>query len=236
MATRYSPAIVTSGLVLCLDAANRKSYPSSGTTWADLSGNNKNGTFGASTAAPTFSGINGGTIVFDGSNDYVNIGVGTGINQLPTDFTVSLWVRATAANSNYGNLIGDYYTNSTANTNEWQIMMNNSSANLNFYVVGPGYVIGNISSGFGANTWINVVLTRIGSTVTLYANNTVITSATNSTSLGTITGNFNIGIDGNNSSEPFSGNISSVLIYKNKGLTATEVLQNYNATKSRFGR
>lgn len=232
MALSRGPKIVTNGLVLALDAADKNSYKGSGTLWKDLSGNNKNGTL---INGPTFNGSRGGSITFDGTNDYVNLGVGTGINQLPADFTVSLWVRATAANSNYGNLIGDYYTNSTANTNEWQIMMNNSSANLNFYVVGPGYVIGNISSGFGANTWINVVLTRIGSMVTLYANNNVITSATNSTSLGTVTGNFNIGIDGNNSSEPFSGNIASVLIYKNKGLTATEVLQNYNAVKPRFG-
>lgn len=232
MATRYSPSIVTSGLVLALDAANVKSSPGTGTTWADLSGNNKNGTL---TNGPTFSSINGGTIVFDGLNDYVNIGVGTGVNQLPADFTVSLWARATAANSNWGNLIGDYYTNTVLTTNEWQIMMNNSSASLNFYVVGPGYVIGNTSSGFSANTWINVVLTRIGSAVTLYANNNVIATATNSTSLGTATGNLDIGIDGNNSAEPFSGNIASVLVYKNRGLTATEVLQNYNALKKRFG-
>lgn len=232
MACSGGPDGISNGLVLALDAANKVSYPGSGTSWYDLSGNNKNATL---TNGSIFNAANLGNIVFDGTNDYVNIGVGTGINQLPSDFTVSMWAKATAANSNWGNLIGDYYTNTVATTNEWQIMMNNSSANLSFYVVGPGYVISNISSGFGANTWINVVLTRIGSAVTLYANNNVIATATNSTSLGTVTGNFNIGIDGNNASEPFSGNIASVLVYKNKGLTASEVLQNYNETKSRFG-
>jgi len=64
------PDIVTDGLVLALDAANVKSYPGSGTTWRDLSGNDGNGTL---TAGPTFSTDNGGVISFDGSDDAVDI-------------------------------------------------------------------------------------------------------------------------------------------------------------------
>ena len=59
MATKYSPKIITNGLVLSLDAANNKSYPRSGTTWSDLSGNNNTGTL---TNGPTFSDSNGGVI------------------------------------------------------------------------------------------------------------------------------------------------------------------------------
>jgi hypothetical protein len=171
-------------------------------------------------------------IVFDGSNDYINIGVGTGINQFSGDFTISLWAKRTAG-GNYGNLIGDYYTNSTGTTGEWQIMMGPSSE-LNLYKVGSGYIISNIASGFSNNTWINVVATRLGNSVTMYANSNVIATGSDSTSYGTVTGNLNIGIDGNNSSEPFPGNINSISIYKNRALSAQEVLQNYNATKSRF--
>ena len=69
MATLYAPRIVTDGLVLCLDAGNRKSYPGSGTSWVDMSGNNNTGTL---TNGPTFGGGNGGSIVFDGVNDFVN--------------------------------------------------------------------------------------------------------------------------------------------------------------------
>jgi hypothetical protein len=65
--------IVRDGLVLNLDAGNLASYPGSGTTWTDLSGNTANSTFGASTAAPTYSSDGGGSIVFDGVNDLVSV-------------------------------------------------------------------------------------------------------------------------------------------------------------------
>ena len=132
----------------------------------------------------------------------------------------------------YGNLIGDYFTNSTATTGEWQLMMGPNSE-FNFYKVGPGYVISSVSSGFSNYTWINVVVTRIGSAITMYANGNVIATGTDSTSYGTVTGNLNIGIDGNNSSEPFPGKIANVQIY-NIGLTTSEVKQNYNKYKTRF--
>ena len=69
MSTLQSGHIITDGLVIALDAANTKSYPGSGTTWSDLSGNSNNGTL---TNGPTFNSGNGGSIVFDGTNDYIN--------------------------------------------------------------------------------------------------------------------------------------------------------------------
>ena len=71
MAFSYSPKIVTDGLVLYLDAANNRSYPGSGTTWTDLSRGGNNGTL---TNGPTFNGANGGSIVFDGTNDFIDCG------------------------------------------------------------------------------------------------------------------------------------------------------------------
>ena len=73
MGLAHSPRIVTDGLVLCLDAASKRSYPGAGTTWTDLKGGN-NGTL---TNGPTFDADNGGSIVFDGSDDYVNCGNGS---------------------------------------------------------------------------------------------------------------------------------------------------------------
>jgi len=70
MGIARGPKIVTSGLVLALDAADKLSYRGSGTTWRDLSGNNNTGTL---TNGPTFNAGNLGSIVFDGTNDYVNI-------------------------------------------------------------------------------------------------------------------------------------------------------------------
>jgi hypothetical protein len=231
MALIHSPRLVTTGLVLALDAANVRSYPGSGTSWFDLSGNGNTGTL---VNGPTFNSGNGGNVVFDGSNDRVNIGVGTGANQFSGDFAVSAWVMRLPGGPTYGNIIGDYYTGAVATTNEWQIMMTNT-ASFNLYRVGSGYIIGDTASGYSASQWINVTVSRIGSTISMYSNNTLIATATNSTVFGTATGNLNIGIDGDNSSEPLSGRISNIMIYKNKGLTATEVLQNYNATKGRYG-
>jgi hypothetical protein len=182
---------------------------------------------------PLFDYYNKGAFKFYASNKYIKLGNNTNINQFTGDFTVSLWAMATAENSNYGNLIGDYYTAGVQTTNEWQIMMNNSSTALNVYRHGTGYIINNTASGFSANTWINVVVTRVGSTVTLYANNNVIATGSNSSVFGSATGSVNIGIDGNNAAEPFSGLISNVLIYQ-KGLSAAEVARNYETQKSRF--
>jgi hypothetical protein len=68
MTIGYGPRIVTDGLVLALDAADRNSYPGSGTTWTDLTGRGNTGTL---TNGPTYSSANGGSIVFDGTDDYV---------------------------------------------------------------------------------------------------------------------------------------------------------------------
>ena len=92
MSTKYSPKIITNGLVLSLDAANNKSYPRSGTTWTDLSGNSNTGTL---TNGPSFNDGNQGSIVFDGINDYASLSTTT-----PTDlqgnpaFTVDGWFKS----------------------------------------------------------------------------------------------------------------------------------------------
>jgi hypothetical protein len=83
------PHIVTDGLILSLDAANNKSYPRSGTTWNDLSGNGNNGTL---VNGPTFSSANGGSIVFDGTNDVVST---TLVQTFVNELTVETWYRGT---------------------------------------------------------------------------------------------------------------------------------------------
>ena len=90
----YGPKIVTSGLVLCLDAANKRSYPGTGTTWTDLSGNSNNGTL---TNGPTFSAGNQGSIVFDGTNDYAYQSLFT--NAITTTLTFDVWVKFSDAGS-----------------------------------------------------------------------------------------------------------------------------------------
>ncbi len=88
MAHFHSPRIITDGLVLALDAANQKSYPGSGTTWSDLSGNGNNGTL---TNGPTFDSGNNGSIIFDGVDDYITTGTTPSQLQGNPSFTVSGW-------------------------------------------------------------------------------------------------------------------------------------------------
>ena len=70
MGLSHSPSIITQNLVLCLDAANSKSYPGSGTTWYNLIPGGVNGTL---TNGPTYSSANGGVIALDGVNDYISL-------------------------------------------------------------------------------------------------------------------------------------------------------------------
>ena len=87
MAFNYSPKIVTDGLVLYMDAANSKSYVSGSTTWNDISRSGNNGTL---INGPTFNSSNGGSIVFDGTNDYVNLSDSD--NWFYTgNFTIEFW-------------------------------------------------------------------------------------------------------------------------------------------------
>ena len=97
MALAHSPRIVTDGLALCLDAGNTKSYSGSGTTWNDLSGNGNTGTL---TNGPTYSSDNGGSIFFDGTNDYVSLVDNLGD---PQQFTIEFWAYPTQLNFDSNN-------------------------------------------------------------------------------------------------------------------------------------
>jgi hypothetical protein len=171
----------------------------------------------------------GGSIVFDGTDDYISLGNSSVFSQFTTDFTISAWAKRTNSGGSWGNVIGDYYTNNV--DGEWQLAMSNGGAFF-FFRVGSGYII-NATENFGADRWHYVVVTRVGSTITMYVNGNSVSTATNSMVFGSASGNVNVGIDGNNSSEPFTGEISVVKIY-NRGLSTQEVEQNYNAYKNRF--
>jgi len=229
MGTFGGPDIVENGLVFAIDAGSTRSYPGSGVTATNLVGTT-NGTLENGVG---FSTADGGRWDFDGTDDHINIGVGTGLNQYSGDFAVSVWVKRVTGGGNFGTIIGDYYTGSVATTGEWQIMVGNASQVL-FYRVGSGSILPATASGVSNGTWFNLVVTRSGSTCNMYANANLIRTNTNSTTMGTSTGNLNIGIDGNQSSEAFTGSIAALQIRNDSALTAAQVLQNYNAQKSRF--
>ena len=216
MALHHSPRIVTNGLVLCLDAGSRKSYGGTGNVWRDLAGSN-NGTL---TNGPTFSSANGGSIVFDGSNDYINLQNPSALNL--TELTVSAWVRTTT-NANQiilgKSYLTSYYLNIAPNVKVFSFWTTGSS--LNSPVI----------QEIGGSAWCHVAGTINNTTKRIYFNGISVNSAAGAT----------VGIDSNsvfigswyNLNSFFNGNISQVSIY-NRALTPAEIQQNYNATKGRF--
>lgn len=234
MSFAHSPKIVTNGLVLALDAGNTKSYPGTGTTWFDKSGNGYNGTL---TNGPTFSSANGGSIVFDGTDDYVDTNLST--NFSTSDFTLHAWVYPEFDSATYGRPIITKNGNGSCGiydfaleygriSNKFQFIMDGGTANPELY-----------STTFPKNNWYNVVATReyLGSTnykCTIYVNGSL---------NATITGNYT----GGNASKTtigkfidcalvqnWLGKIEICSVY-NRALSAQEVQQNFNALRGRFG-
>jgi hypothetical protein len=231
------PKIVTNGLVLTLDAGSKKSYAGSGTTWTDLSGNGNTGTLVNGT---TFDSGNGGVFSFDGVNDYIRVNTGDKIRfQDSSVFTVSFWFNwesITGAQSNRQYL----WDNRSASENYYVVIIDNANAGtpgLKAILNGASAEISATSTLPSFNTWVHytAVFNITGGIVTSYVNgiqsataqNTPVVSGTSGATayIGTFRG-----ISGG---YKFNGNIANFKIY-NKALSAAEVLQNYNATKSRF--
>ena len=233
MAGKCGPDIIENGLVLALDAANKNSYPGSGTSWKDLSGNGNNGTL---TNGPTFNVSNQGSITFDGTNDYIDIADSTSLN--PTILSIESWFKITAFSSNQ-NIINKGYTFVSEPYISYTLKMDGVSSPYNTIAIEAS--VGGVrkaltsTTTLSANIWYNVVSTYDGSTFKLYINS--IQESNTLSSTGTIS-SYNtplqIGRWGTQGSQYFNGNIAIAKIY-NRALTATEILQNYNATKSRFG-
>ena len=223
MAFIHSPKIVTSGLVLCLDAANKLSYPGTGTSWYDLSGNANTGTL---TNGPTFSGGNGGCIVFDGVDDYINILNNSSFN-VTDNISVEMWVRIeTTQSNNLGFLIkyANGYLFYIAGVNNTFAFDSRNGDGTYYRTTGTT----NIKDG----VWKYLVGQKSGLSYKVYVNG-VLEGSTTANSVGSIAGNVNLKL-GTDDGTYLNGRIGTFKIY-NRALSATEVLQNYNATKSRFG-
>jgi len=227
MAVYRGPDIVTSGLVLCLDAANSKSYPGSGTIWSDLSGNGYNGIL---TNGPTYNSSNGGIIVFDGTNDYCDIGNRSALSMGTGDFTFDFWVKISSIVS-FGSIISASDTATVPHPNgSYQLSMNSNGTIA--FLQGAGTICTS-SSSIVLNSWINICLSRLSGTITMYFNTTSVASVSHTSDLN----NYIYLMLGRNRANSIFLNLSlgSARIYKNKGLNTSEILQNYNATKGRFG-
>tara|TARA_R110001632_G_C11162571_1_gene398706 strand:- start:25 stop:693 length:669 start_codon:yes stop_codon:yes gene_type:complete len=215
------PNIVTDGLTFAVDAASERSYPGSGTTAYDLVGS-YNGTL---TNGVGFDSANGGSFTFDGTDDYIPFpGV---LDQELIDqskqLTISLWIKPDVYTSRMPFSTGQsgsdriYYWTS-GGLNLWRIGNFISTTSTALPTVGTWYNTTVVINQGGIAVYLNGEPDYTGT----YASYTTQTMAT-------------LGRHGSSSSYSYDGNISSVLIYDGKSLTAAEVKQNYNAIKSRFG-
>jgi hypothetical protein len=243
------PRVVTSGLVLNLDAANTKSYPGSGITWTDLTGNGNTCTL---TNGPTFSSGKGGQIVFDGTNDFALYSTSTVADNL-ANMTVSVW-----AYYNHPVTTGPSYAyvpivtkqNSVINGIGWEFDFDSHIVNRQTFAFitqdlnGTRYRVtfGDVPSGA---YWANYVATLSGginNNSILYLNGkTVTTQIVNAGTIVSMSNNYKICIAGRDSpNDPADTvkyapvTIGNVSIY-NRALTAAEIAQNFNALRGRYG-
>ncbi len=232
MGIRRGPNIVRDGLVFAVDAANPTSYPGSGTIWKDQTVNQNNGTL---TNGPTFDSGNGGSIVFDGSNDYVDCG---NIDDIKNASQVSISIWTYIDDISFRILLGQ---NLISGTDQFQLYYWN--ANTLYIWIKSGNVgtvsYVNTSSIVNINQWYNFTLVFDGTLTNndrakLYLNggNDIITNR--GTMPTTFTNSSESFLIGRGLNGYFDGRMSNTQIY-NRALSATEILHNYNALNSRFG-
>jgi hypothetical protein len=206
-----------------LDAGNASSYPGSGTAWTDLSGNSRNGTL---TNGPTYTSADGGSIVFDGTNDFVQCSGSI----TATAATFVTWIRRNGPQSDYDGIIYSRGAAATGiqffgTTNRIAYTWNNA---VNTYTWNSGLTLPDL-------TWCMIAVSVTSTTATAYlCQSSGITSATNTVShTSTTLDDIKIGQD-DLGGRFFTGNIATAMIY-DRALSAGEITQNFNALRGRYG-
>ena len=233
MAFHYSPKIVTDGLVLCLDAGNTKSYIGSG-TWSDISRGGNNGTL---VNGPTFSSLNGGSIVFDGIDDYINQSIKSGV--FTTEATLTIFLKLSLATPLLSSQTGIERLSFNAGKEASHYPWVDGLAYLGTFQSGATRIDSiSLSTTIARNNWHSITITSSpgAGNWKFYQNGSLIKTAIGSSTVFFSSDSiYNLGrSQGSSAIYSMNGSISQTLLY-NRALTATEILQNYNATKTRFG-
>lgn len=232
------PNIVNDGLVLYLDANAANSYNQyiNATTWKDISGNNLTGSL---INGPTFDSANGGSIVFDGVNDIITAPTSPKFAFGSNNFTIHTWYKRTSRVQPYPRIwqFGDGW-NTTQN---WAFLDGHNSFAQNKFVLHVFAQNGNTSpliisnTTISSSTWYSLFLVRQSNVWSLYVNGVFDISANWSGSPDNgVSNTFKIGGAAYNNDDFLKGNVSIIIIY-NRAFTTTEITQNFNATRARFG-
>tara|TARA_Y100000114_G_scaffold121130_1_gene116211 strand:- start:537 stop:1202 length:666 start_codon:yes stop_codon:yes gene_type:complete len=220
MGSSAGPNIIDDGLIFCVDAKNTKSYPGSGTTWSDLS---RSGNHGTLTNSPTFNST--GYFDFDGTNDQVTMGTNPFLGGAKS--TVEFVLSFDAVTNAFTEQPWCEFGSASNNAIRLYFIRNNS--------ICVGYYANDKVFSFtpSINTIYNITITEDGTGgVELFVDGTL--RDTGNLSTPNTSGNtFRIGTF-NSTNGSFNGKIYLARLY-NRDLTASEVLQNYNVQRSRFG-
>lgn len=235
MSFSNGPTVVTNGLVLSLDAGDRNSYVSGSTTWLDLAGTN-NGTL---TNGPTFNTGSGGSIVFDGANDYINQTLNT--SSFTTEATLIMFLKLTNATPSNPSETGIERLSADSGKQASHYPWIDGSAYFGTFQTG-GIRVNSISlsSTINRTNWHMITITSSpGVNNWKFYQNTELRHSDNGSDAVSFStdGVYNFGrsqtyLDSN--LYPINGNIATIQLY-NRALSASEIQQNYNALKGRFG-
>lgn len=226
MSISYNTYISPTGLTAVFDAANTRSYPGTGTTWADLAGGNYNATLNNS---PTFSSSNGGFFTFNGTNTSAVL-----TRPVQDDFSLCCWFQTTqsagTADQWYnGRGLVDGEVGGTVNDFGLSV-----GAGKVMFGTGNTDVTAVSTNTYSDNRWHYAVGTRLraSGSLILYVDGASVATTTGGTQSLTSPTQLRIGSIQSQIGF-FSGNISAVQIY-NRVLSSTEVIQNFNALRSRY--
>ena len=227
MGTSYNPRIVTDGLVLCLDAANKRSYPGAGNTWTDLTANKYNG---ALTNGPTFNSANGGSLIFDGTDDLCRTTLPA--SELDLDCTVIVTCSVAAVGSVESTANRAFSLDRASGSTKWTIGTRRGTTLFQFAGGGADDNATTSYFSYSLNEIFQAAVVVSGSGHRLYKNG-------NLKSSGSLTGDSNsfsfaaVGSRIIANDRHWNGKIFNVTAY-NRQLTDAEIRQNYLATKGRY--
>jgi hypothetical protein len=232
MAFGNGPRIVTSGLVIALDVVDGNSYLSGSTNWNDISGNNRNTSL---VNGPSYNSGSGGSLFFDGADDYLSIPY---FNLTTQSFAVETWYKPQENTTYLRGILscGDIWSGGGGGAG-WCLGFFDST-NISYGLTGGGVNYRQSGPVLTANTIYNLFMVRNTeeNILRLYVNGVLYNSLEVSSSVS-LTGNRSTITHATWAYSPIGpfGDFYSIRVYDNKSFTSGEVLQNYNAQKSRFG-